>query len=173
MRFLLVLVGALLFSGFAAAHSPGVLYDLSEVTMIDGARSVPLKDIAPGSRTQFGVPISKKYFSFSGRAAAIRTQNKTPVFEFIASPDSNISGRVYLLRFDVRSDRREIRMAKGSGGLAELRVPADHLMAASITAVGEGPNGTKRYRLTTNAPLRAGEYCLAQGITDFYDFGVD
>lgn len=132
-----------------------------------------MKDIAPSSRSRFGIPLSKQYFVFNGKKASIRTANKLPAFELVASPGANVSSNVYLFRFDERSDRREIRVAKGSGGLAELRIPKDHLISTSIKEIGEGPNSTKRYRLTPNVPLRPGEYCLAQGITAFYDFGVE
>jgi len=119
------------------------------------------------------VPISKQYFKFRGPKAAIRTTNTTPVFEFVADSIANARSDFYIFRFDVRSDRREIRVAKGSGGLAEIRIPQDHLIAASVEEIGDAPNSAKRYRLKPNVPLRPGEYCLAKGITSFYDFGVD
>ncbi len=173
MRVLLVVFGMLIISALAGARPSYPPIEISAVTIIDGTRTLPLKDIAPSSRSRFGVPLSKQYFIFNGKNAAVRTANRTPVFEFIAGAGTNVSSNVYLFRFDVRADRREIRVAKGSGGLAELRIPKDHLVPVSVKDVGDGPNSTRRYRLTADMPLRPGEYCLAQGITAFYDFGVD
>lgn len=173
MRILFFGFGLLVMSVLAGARSSNAPVEISSVTLIDGTRSVALSDNTAGSHSRFGIPISKQYFSIRGRRAAVRTANRTPMFEFLANPDANISSNVYLFRFDVRSDRREIRVAKGSGGLAEIRIPEDHLIAASVEEIGAGPNGTKRYRLKPNASFRPGEYCLAQGITSFYDFGVD
>lgn len=172
MSIRILLLGLLVISALAGARPSHPPIEISDVTIIDGLRTLPLHDIAPSSRSRFGIPLSKQYFSFEGKKASIRTTNKTPAFEFVASPGTNVSSNVYLFRFDVRSDRREIRVAKGSG-LAELRIPKDHLISTSIEEIGEGPNSTKRYRLTANVPLGPGEYCLAQGITAFYDFGVD
>lgn len=165
-----IVLGLLLVASLAGA--PRLPIDISDVTIIDGTRTLALKDVAPSSHSRFGIPLSKQYFIFNGKSASIRTANKTPLFELVADPATNVSANVYLLRFDVRSDRREIRVAKGSG-LAELKIPADHLIAFSVKEVGDGPNSTKRYRLTPNVPLRPGEYCLAYSITAFYDFGVD
>lgn len=173
MRILSVALGLLIISALAGARPPQPPIEISNVTMIDGTRTQTLKDTAPSSRSRFGVPLSKQYFIFYGKKASVRTGNKTPLFEFVAGPDANVSANVYLFRFDVRSDRREIRVAKGSGGLAELRIPDDHLIATEVKEIGDGPNSNKRYRLTLKSPLRPGEYCLAQGITAFYDFGVE
>jgi hypothetical protein len=173
MRILLFGFGLLVISVLTGPRPPYQPVEISSVTLIDGTRSVALQDNTPASHSRFGVPISKQYFTFRGRKAAVRTTNTQAVFEFLASAGANISSDVYLFKFDVRSDRREIRVAKGSGGLAEIRIPQDHLIAASIEEIGVGPSSTKRYRLKPNAALRPGEYCLAQGITSFYDFGVD
>jgi hypothetical protein len=173
MRVLLFGFGLLALSVLTVGRTPQSPLEITSVTLIDGGRSVELKENAAGSHTRFGIPISKQYFTVRERRAAVRTSNTRPVFEFLANSTPEISSDVYLFRFDVRSDRREIRVAKGSGGLAELRIPQDHLIAASLEEIGAGPNSTKRYRLKPNQALRPGEYCLGQGITAFYDFGVD
>jgi hypothetical protein len=173
MRNLVLGLGLVFISTLGVARSPHPPIDIGSVTLIDGGRSVPLKDNTPSSNSRFGVPISKQYFTFRGRKAAIRTVNTTPVLEFVAGPLTNVKSDVYLFKFDMRSDRREIRVAKGSGGLAELRIPNDHLITTGVEEIGDAPNSEKRYRLKPAAPLRPGEYCLAQGITSFYDFGVD
>ncbi|HMJ26640.1 MAG TPA: hypothetical protein VK475_12455, partial [Pyrinomonadaceae bacterium] len=74
-------------------------------------------------------------------------------------------------RFDVRSDRREIRVAKGSGGLALMSIPKDHLIETTVEEIRNG--STKRYRLKPTGPLPPGEYCLSRRMSICYDFGVD
>lgn len=173
MSIRILTLGLLVFSSLAGARAPHVPIEISGLTLIDGNRSLPMRDNTPRSRSRFGVPLSKQYFIFDGRKASTRTENKTPLFEFVADPATNAPANVYLFRFDVRGGRREIRVAKGSGGLAELRIPHDHLITVSVEETGEGPNNSKRYRLKPKAPLRPGEYCLAEGISSFYPFGVD
>lgn len=169
----ILILGLFVFLSLAGARPSHVALEISAVTLVDGTRSVSIRDNTPRSRSRFGVPLSKQYFIFDGKKASIRTENKTPLFEFLADPASNPSANVYLFRFDVRGGRREIRVAKGGGGLAEIRIPNDHLIAVIVEATGEGPNNGTRYRLMPKAPLRPGEYCLADGISSFYPFGVD
>jgi hypothetical protein len=174
MRILNVGLGALLvISVLAGTHGSHAQGEISSVTLIDGARVVPMKDSAPNSRGRFGVPLSKQYFIFSGSRSALRTTNKSPVFEFVAVRGFDVESEVYLFRFDTRAESREIRVAKGSSGLAEMKIPTDHIIPAIVEDIGEGPSATRRYRLKPKAPLRTGEYCLAEGFTSYYDFGVD
>src|SRR5205085_8218040 len=61
-----------------------------------------------------------------GPRAALRMKTRLPEFQF--EMDQAFDDPVYLYRFDVHSDRREIRVAKGSGGLAVMSIPEDHLI---------------------------------------------
>jgi len=110
-------------------------------------------------------------YVFKGPRAALRTKTTLPEFQFEMDP--GFDDPVYLFRFDVHSDRREIRVARGSGGLSEMSIPKDHLIETTVEEIGNGQNSTKRYRLKPLAPLRTGEYCLSRKIWTCYDFGVD
>jgi hypothetical protein len=111
------------------------------------------------------------YFVFKGPKSNVRT--KTPLPEFQFETDADFDETVQLFRLDAHSDRREIRVAKGSGGLAEMSIPNDHLVATKLEEIGKGEDSSKRYRLKPVTPLRPGEYCLSRRISICYDFGVD
>ena len=148
--------------------------EIGVVTLRDGTHSVPMKQSVPARRARVGIFSSKQYFILGGPKAVIRTTNKTPVFEFVADPTLDEASDYYLFKFDMRSGSREIRVAKSTGGgLAELKMPKDHIIPTTVEAIGDGPNSTKRYRLKPTAHLRPGEYCLAKSIISYYDFGVD
>lgn len=149
-------------------YAPG---ELRRVVLVDGSQSIPMRDNVASRKGSWNVVVSKMYFVFRGRKAAVRTKTATPEFQFEA--DSEFDGTVYLFRLDVHSDSRELRIAKGSGGLAEMAIPKDHIVEARLEEIGIGANSTKRYRLKSVAPLLPGEYCLSRRISICYDFGVD
>ena len=173
MRVLVAGVVALLLASVLSAQlqvdAPG---DVTAVLLINGAQSVQMKNSMASSRRLFGIaPISsKQYFALSGAKAAIRTTSTTPVFQFEVDPA--FSEDVYLFRFDVHSNKREIRVARGHGGLVDFSIPKDHLIPITLEEIGVGANATKRYRMKPTVPLRPGEYCLGRSYSCF-DFGVD
>src|SRR4029077_1999757 len=123
------------------------------------------------SQDSWGVVVSQKSFVLKDRRATLRTKTREPEFQFEMDP--GFDEPVDLFRFEVRSDRREIRVAKGTGGLAPMSIPKDHLIETTLQEIGSGQNSMKRYRLKPAAPLRPGEYCLGRNISTCYDFGVD
>jgi hypothetical protein len=147
-------------------YEPG---DIQRVLLVDGAQSVQMKDTVASRKGSSSVLVSKQFYVFKGPRAALRTRTKLPEFQFETDPA--FDDPVYLFRFDVRSDRREIRVARGSGGLALMSIPKDHLVETTVDEIGNGP--TKRYRLKPVAPLQPGEYCLSRRFSTCYDFGVD
>src|SRR6267378_4247191 len=128
--------------------------DLQAVLLIEGTHSVQMREIIASRKSRSGVTAAKQYFIFTGPKAAIRTKTLTPMFQFDADPAYD--DPVYLFRVDMRSDRREIRVAKGYGGLAELSIPKDHIIPTRLEEVGDGQNSTKRYRMKPTMPLRPG-----------------
>jgi hypothetical protein len=147
-------------------YEPG---DLQRVLLVDATHSVQMKDKVASRKGSWSVVVSKQFYVFEGPRAALRTKTTLPEFNFEIDPA--FDDPVYLFRFDVRSDRREIRVAKGSGGLAPMSIPKDHLIETRVEEIGNG--STKRYRLKPIAPLQPGEYCLSRRISVCYDFGVD
>src|SRR3989440_2991742 len=149
-------------------YEPG---DIQRVLLVEATQSVQMKDNLASRKGSSKVVVSKQFYVFKGPRAALRTKTRLPEFQFQMDPA--FDDPVYLYRFDVHSDRREIRVAKGSGGLAVMSVPEDHLIETALEEIGSGQNSTRRYRLRPKAPLPPGEYCLSRRISTCYDFGVD
>ena len=145
--------------------------DIQRVLLVDATQSVQMRDTVASRKGNWSVVVSKMLYVFKGPRAALRTKTTLPEFQFEMDP--GFDDPVYLFRFDVHSDRREIRVARGSGGLAEMSIPKDHLIETTVEEIGNGQNSTKRYRLKPLAPLRTGEYCLSRKIWTCFDFGVD
>lgn len=142
------------------------------VILKDGAHSVVMKATEPSRSGRLGIGSGKQYYVFRGPRAALRLTNTTPEFEFYADP-GRVASDVHLFKFETHSDRREIRVARGMGGFAVFKIPKDRIVPTSMKEIGEGPNSTRRYSMKPMAPLRPGEYCLAQNSVSYYDFGVD
>jgi hypothetical protein len=163
---LMVTVGGFL-SAQRQSDNPG---DLQAVLLIDGSHSFQMKDAVASRSGRLGITANKQYFSFGGPKATLRTRNAMPTLQFDADPD--FDDPVYLFRLDVRSDRREIRIAKGHG-LTELTIPKDHMIPTRQEEIGKGQNSTTRYQIKPTVPLRSGEYCLSRRVSVCFDFGVD
>lgn len=172
MRMIVSVIFMLLLATVLSARrqvdAPG---DLQAVLLIDEAQSVQMKNGIASRNGRRGITANKQYFVFGGPKAAIRTRSTVPAFQFETDP--SFDDPVYLFRLDMRSDSREIRVARGFDGLAELSLPKDHIIPTRIEEIGDGQNSRKRYRMKPTAPLRPGEYCLSRNISDCYDFGVD
>ena len=149
-------------------YEPG---DIQRVLLVDGTQSVQMKDSVASRKGSSSVFVSKQFYVFKGSRAALRTKTTRPEFQFETDPA--FDDPVYLFRFDVHSDRREIRVAKGSGGLALMSLPKDHLIETTVEEIGNGQNQRKRYLLKPTMPLQPGEYCLSRRFSICYDFGVD
>jgi hypothetical protein len=147
-------------------YEPG---DIQRVLLVDAIQSVQMKDNVASRKGGGNVVVSKQFYVFKGARAELRTKATLPEFQFETDPAYDDT--VYLFRFDVRSDRREIRVARGSGGLALMSIAKDHLIETTVEEIGKG--STKRYRLKPTVPLQPGEYCLSRRISICYDFGVD
>jgi hypothetical protein len=141
------------------------------VLLVEAAQSVQMREKVASRKGNWKVVLSEQFFVFKGPRAVLRTKTTIPEFQFERDPA--FDAPVYLFRFDVHSDRREIRIARGSGGLTEMSIPKDRLIETMVEELGSGQNSTKRYRLKPMAPLPPGEYCLGRSISICYDFGVD
>jgi hypothetical protein len=145
--------------------------DLLGVTLIDGARSIQMQYSVASRKGRSGIAAGKQYFVFGGPRAAVRTSNRTPQVQF--ETEAAFDEPVTLFKLDKTYDRREIRVAKGSSGLAEVAIPRDHVIQTTVEEIGDAPNSRKRYRLTPTTSLRPGEYCLGRNSYTCFDFGVD
>ena len=163
---MLLLAGPLLAQ--QSAHAPG---EIQRVLLVEGTQSAQMRDSVASRKGSWSVVVSRQFYVFEGRRAALRTKTALPEFQFETDPA--FDDPVYLFKFDVHSDRREIRVAKGSGGLTEMSIPKDHIIETRLEAAGDGQDSTRRYRLKPIRPLQRGEYCLGRRISICYDFGVD
>jgi len=145
--------------------------DIQHVVLVEASQSTQMKDSVASSQDSWAVVASRQLFVFKGGRASLRTKTREPEFQFEMDP--GFDDPVYLFRFDVRSDRREIRVARGMGGLAPMSIPNDHRIETTLQEIGSGQNSMKSYRLKPTAPMRPGEYCLGRNISTCYDFGVD
>jgi hypothetical protein len=162
----------LLASTLSGQRQSDATANVDVVTLRDGTHSVVMKSTEPTRSGRLGIGSGKQYYVFRGPRAAVRVKNRTPEFEFYADP-SLVSLDVYLFKFETRSDRREIRVARGAGGFAVFKIPKDRIVPTSLEVIGDGPDSTRRYRMKPAVPLLPGEYCLAENSITYYDFGVD
>ncbi|HMT08062.1 MAG TPA: hypothetical protein PKA82_08665 [Pyrinomonadaceae bacterium] len=140
------------------------------------------------SITPFGLGKVKTKTNLPGRSAALQIQETNPVFYFYLDASSgglNTSSGIpsspnefTLVRFNQRSDNREVTIAKsnswgGKGGLSD-----EYVVGLKSEDLG---NGT--FRITPTTPLKKGEYGFyllnsgnantAAGVgSKFFDFGV-
>jgi hypothetical protein len=172
MRALSFAVVILLFAASLSAqqqvNEPG---DMQHVVLIDANQSIQMRDHSASRKGNWRVVVSSEFLVFKGAKASLRTKTTGPEFQFEMDPD--FDNPVYLYRFDVYSDRRQIRVARSTGGLTQMSIPMDHLIKATMEEIGSGQNSMKRYRLKPTAPLKPGEYCLSRSISTCYDFGVE
>ncbi|OLD28031.1 MAG: hypothetical protein AUJ04_02505 [Acidobacteria bacterium 13_1_40CM_3_55_6] len=168
-----VIAALFLTSAIFAQRQSDAPREIGEVLLNDGTKSVSMKYSISAQRGHKGFSSTKEYFVFGDPKARIRTESKTPTIEFNADAAFNVESGVYIWRFDNHKDRREIRVAKGKNKDIHYSIPSDHVIATTLEEVGDGPNGTKRYRMKPKAPLGPGEYCLARSSDSCFDFGVD
>jgi len=172
MRVLVPTIVVLLLTSVLSAQrqsaAPG---ELQAVVLLDGNQSIQMKYNIASRRSHTGITSSTQYFVFGGPKATVRTISRTPSFEFDTDP--TFDDPVYLFKFDAHSTSREIKVARGSGGLAELSIPKDHIIQTRMIEIDDGAISTKRYRVKPTAALRTGEYCLGRNSYTCFDFGVD
>lgn len=172
----------------AVAALSAVSQEPLTVTFINGDRRSTLRYTTPdvNSRTE-GVPfflVIKDYASLDGQHADTRSRIDTPQFELSLNSAANPKTDVQLVKLDIKSKRRQIRLAKASFFKASHGFPNDHVLPITIEEIGSR-DGLTQYRITPQSPLRrGGEYALVRGRRDqyslvrgrglyFFDFGVD
>jgi hypothetical protein len=148
-------------------YAPG---DIQRVVFVDANQTIQMRDSIASRKGSWNVVVSKQFYVFKGPRAALRVRTTSPEFQFEIDPAFN--DPVYLFRLDAHSDRREIRVARGTG-LTPMSIPKDHLIETRMEEIGSAQGSTKRYRLKPIAPLQSGEYCLSRRVSICYDFGVD
>src|SRR5580765_8494361 len=145
----------LLFAASLFAQQVNDPSDIQRVVLVEASQSTEMKDSVASTKGSWAVVVSQKSFVFKDRRATLRTKTTEPEFQFEMDPA--FDDPVYLFRFDVHSDRREIRVARSTGGLTPMSIPTDHVIESTLQQIGDGQNSMKRYRLKPTAPLKPGE----------------
>jgi len=96
---ILLLLLATILSAQRQADAPD---DIKAVLLIEGARSVQMRERIASRKGRSGVANSRQYFILEAPTASARTRTGTPVFQFGAG--LGFDDPVYLFRVDIRSD---------------------------------------------------------------------
>lgn len=150
------------------------------ITMIDGSNQIPMKySISSGGKTSgvgmkmvnpFGKIKIKQ--TLSGNQATLQTNNTSPTFELTVASNFNPIDNVFLIKFDVKSDRREISVASGRMS-ASSGFDKENLIPITLEESPAGKRGqTSVYKVTLKGPLAPGEYAFVLFMSTYYDFGV-
>lgn len=149
-------------------------------TLIDGANKIRMKYSASDMRTSgmFSGPFSAKVRSaLRGNHAQLRIANGSPEFEVALPADADPADVVAIVKFDVKSDRREVQISKMNLTGAKSGIPKDRQLPIQIEeAQNQGRRSSdyyKLFRIKLVNPLPPGEYGLVTHGTTFYDFGID
>ena len=157
---------------------------LMDVILIDGEKRIPMKGSQPKMRegnmvgemlNPFGK--SKLHDNLDGNRAELRVTDTTPEFEIGLPSNVNPKDYLVLIKFKVKSDRREVETASyGITGMSmgfrkESIVPTTFEEVGNQTVAG-GMKYTL-YRVKVVNPMPPGEYAFVPQQLHYYDFGID
>lgn len=141
------------------------------------------------SMTPFGLGKVKTKTNLPGRSANVQIKDTSPVFYFYLDSTSgglNTSSGIpstpnefTLVRFNQRSDNREVTIAKTNSWGSKGGLSDEYVVALTAEPLGNGV-----FKVTATAPLKKGEYGFmmlnsgnantAAGVgSKFFDFGVN
>ena len=148
---------------------------MTDVVVVDGTERIQMKYSVADNRISSDMFGAEGRKTLNGNRADLRIKNLSPQFLVYSDPAVNLSNSTVLVRFDVKSDRREIRDVKVAMGYVFSSLPKDHVIDVNIEEVRTEPGNRRMilYKLTPKSPLKRGEYCLIRNRTFFFDFGVD
>lgn len=164
-----------------------VAQEAPTVTLIDGDRRSTVRYTTSDAKSRVGgAPIFivvKVYASLNGKRADTRSRTDTPQFELFLNSAANPKSEVQLVKFDIKSKRRQIRLAKTRLFDSSIGFPRDHILPVTVEEIGSR-GGLMHYRITPQSPLRrggeyaivcgrGGEYPLVRDRRMYFDFGVD
>ena len=144
-----------------------------DVFVMDGDNRIQMKYSLAETSGSHNVLGAKTYHTLNGQKSDIRIKTNTPQFLFYSDPAEKL-GEI-LIRFDVKSDHREIRWIKVTSVGSTSSLPKDHVIDVKIEEVSseQGSRRMNLYRVTPTSPLPPGEYCLVLHHAFFFDFGID
>jgi hypothetical protein len=152
------------------------------VTLIDGANRIQMKRaVSSGTRSKGMVgtvlvsPLWKRSSleTFEGSQAQLRASGGALAFEVPLPSDINPSDAIVMVRFTVKSDRREISTASNQINYSTGFSKNDKVAIKVSDAGRSGSQGYAMYRVTLVAPMPSGEYALVMYPGTYYDFGVN
>jgi hypothetical protein len=154
-----------------------VAQDALTIKLVDGDRRTTLRYTTPDAKGRvggFGIfTVVKGYASLAGKTADVRSRTDSPSFEFFLNSAANPKNEVQLVKFDIKSKSREIRLSKARAGDSSIGFPQDHTVPVTIEEI-ETRSGFTQWRMKPQSPLRrGGEYAVVRGRGMYFDFGVD
>jgi hypothetical protein len=130
--------------------------------------------VTTGGINPLGKARGKK--AFAGKQSPLRFSDRSPTFEVPLYGDVYPSDHIALVKFSVKSDRREIEIGSfGAFSGSKSGFNKDDVVPITIDEIkpnAAGPAYYKLYRIKVVNPLAPGEYALVHD-RSFYDFGVD
>lgn len=158
--------------------------DSDPMILIDGAKRMELKFTVADTRVGLGagalIGKGKGFATLKGNRAETRIPNTAlPIFEELYVPINRRPEDVAVLaKLDVKSDRRQVEIARasllsGSEGIPKTQlVPTSFEVASSRICDYQGKK-LRHIRIRVLNPLQPGEYSLIISGVYFFDFGVD
>lgn len=181
-------------AGGAAAAPASESMSPSEILMVDGDQTTPMRYLTPQSRTAargLGFGGVATYAVLRGTHANSRTKNRTPSFIVSVPNQAQVESYLTLANFAVRpNNSREVMVGGGymsySTGIHPDRVVA--VTSEKMADQSRAQKGFTIYKVTPKGRLLPGEYAVvlytgemqsiigawfAGGGNSFFDFGVD
>lgn len=140
------------------------------VTLIDGKNRLMMKRCLlkrVGKKDFWG--IKNFYLMVEGTDSPLRTKNPLPVFELYIPSSVRANEYVMLVKFNVLSNRREIKTIEVEKGFG---IPEDDRTPLIFQGIGHAYGLYHLYRIQLTKPLEAGEYTILLGESLSFDFGV-
>lgn len=154
---------------------------VTNVILIDGSTQIPMQRTVPSGARTGGVGMKvlnpfakvKSFSTLNGNQAQVRTNSASPTFEVSLPADLNPSDAIVLVKFEVKSDRRQVSTARGRLNMSS-GFDKDDVIPITTDAKQSASAGADRvYTVSLVKPLKKGEYAIVIQNAIYYDFGVD
>ncbi len=145
----------------------------TDVFVMDGDNRIQMKYSLADIKGSHNVLGAKEYHTLNSPKSDLRIKTNIPQFLLYSDPAEKLND--VLIRFDVKSDHREIRFIKVTTVGSTSSLPRDHVVDVKIEEVSSEPGNRRMnlYRVTPTSPLLPGEYCIVLHRVFYFDFGID
>ncbi len=179
----------------AAAPAPGKdVMSPSEIIMIDGDKSAPMRYLSPQIRTAaraLGFGGVASYAVLRNRAAALRTSNRNPVFLVSVPDQAQPDSYLTVASFAVRPNNSREVMIGGGYMSYSTGIHPDRIIPTTAEKAADQSRAQKGftiYKITPSRRMLPGEYAVilytgevhgmvatwfTENGNSYFDFGVD